>query len=150
MANHLLRQIRDAAKAALTGQTLNAVTIQTFVNRSEEQALQDSELPAYRIRVRVSDAATESWGVGRVYLRTCDLEVDGCVKKNATFEDDVYELIRLAEVQLINSAVIAAKRVDIKSIEIVDDATGEKPVCIARMKFDVEFYSVAGVPDASL
>lgn len=150
MANHLLRQIRDAVKTALTGLSLNAVTIQPFVNRSDDQALQDSELPAFRIRVRTSSAAIESIGVNRVYDRVADIEVDGCVKKNATFEDDVYELVRLAEVALINSAVTAAKRIDIKSIEIVDDAQGEKPVCIAKMTFEVEFYSVAGVPDVAL
>jgi hypothetical protein len=41
-----------------------------FVNRSDDQALQDAELPAFRIRVRNSDAAIESIGVNRVYERT--------------------------------------------------------------------------------
>lgn len=149
MANHLLRQIRDQAKTALTGLQLNSVTINAIVNRSDDQALQDPELPAFVIRVRESDAEISTLGVNRLYRRTCALEVDGCQKKNATFEDDAYELIRLAEVALVNSAVIAAKRVDIQKIEIVDDAQGEKPVIRAKMTFEVEFYTASGSPDVT-
>lgn len=147
MANHLLRQIRDNAKTALTG--LATTGTHVFVNRSQEQPLQDSELPALRIYVRESDAVISSMGVGRVYERTAQLRIEACVKKNATFEDDVYQIAKEVETALA-AGVTGAKSVDIKRIEIVDDGQGEKPVAIGHMTFEVLFYTANGSPDVAL
>lgn len=147
MANHLLRQIRDNAKTALTGLTTTGANV--FVNRSEEQALQDAELPALRIYVREDDAHIESMGVTRVYTRTAQLRVEACVKKNATFEDDVYTIAKEVEVALA-AGLAGAKSVDIRKIEIEDDAKGEKPVAVGRLTFEVLYYTANGSPDVAL
>lgn len=147
MANHLLRQIRDNAKTALTG--LTTTTTHVYVNRSNDQPLQDAELPGLRIRVRTSDAVTSSMGVTRAYERTCDLVVEGCVKRNATFEDDCYLIAKEVEIALA-SGLTGAKSVDIRRIEIDDDAQGEKPVAVVRMTFEVLFYTANGSPDTAL
>jgi hypothetical protein len=70
-------------------------------------------------------------------------------KKNATFEDDALELIRLAEVAL-SGGLTGAKAVDIRRIEIEDDATGEKPRIVARMTFNVFYYTANGDPATAL
>lgn len=147
MANHLLRQIRDAAKTALTG--LATTGANAFVNRSDDQPLQDAELPGLRIRVRASDAITSSMGVGRVYERTAELVVEGCVKRKATFEDDCYLVAKEVEIALAGG-LTGAKSVDIRRIEIEDDAQGEKPVAVCRMTFQVLFYTANGSPDTAL
>lgn len=147
MANHLLRQIRDNAKTALTGLVTTGANI--FVNRSEDQDLQDTELPALRLRVRESDAAVSSMGVTRVYERSCQLVVEACVKQNATFEDVMFTILKEVEVALA-PGITGAKSVDIKKIEIEDDAKGEKPVAIGRFTFEVTFYTANGSPDVAL
>lgn len=147
MANHLMRQIRDAAVTALTG--LSTTGSHVYANRSDDQALQDSELPGLRIRVRQGDAVVSSMGVGRVYERTCELVVEGCTKRNSTFEDDCYGIAKEVEVALA-SGLSPAKSVDIRHIEIEDDAQGEKPVAVVRMTFSVLFYTANGSPDVSL
>ena len=147
MANHLLRQIRDAAKTALTGLTTTGSRV--YVNRSQDQALQDNELPGLRIYVRQSDAIVSSLGVTRVFERTCELVVEACVKKNATFEDDCFLIVKEVEIALA-AGLTGAKAVDIRHIEIEDDATGEKPVAVARMTFSVLFYTANGSPDVAL
>jgi hypothetical protein len=147
MANHVIRQIRDNAKTALTSLTTTGANV--FVNRSDDQALQDNELPALRIKVRESDAVVSSMGVGRVYERTCQLIVEACVKQNATFEDVVYTILKEVEVALA-AGVTGAKSVDIAKIEIEDDAKGEKPVALGRFTFHVLFYTANGSPDVAL
>jgi hypothetical protein len=90
----------------------------------------------------------ETLGVNRIYERRAELVVEGCQKKNATFEDDALEMIRLAEVAL--TSLTGAKAVDISKIEIEDDATGEKPRIVARMTFSVLYYTAIGSPDTAL
>lgn len=146
MANHLLRQIRDAAATALTG--LATTGSRVFVNRSVEEALQDSELPGLRIRVREGDAVVASMGFTRDYERSCELVVEGCVKQNATFEDVCYAIAKEVEVALA-AGLSCAKSVDIRHIEIEDDARGEKPVAVVRLTFSVLFYTANGTPDVA-
>lgn len=147
MAEHLLRQIRDNAKTALTG--LSTTGSNVFVNRSDDQPLQDSELPALRIRVRESTAEIATLGVTRVYERTAALVVEACVKQNATFEDKITTILKEVEVALA-AGLTGAKRVDIQKIEIEDDAKGEKPVALGRFTFEVLFYTAIGSPDVAL
>lgn len=147
MTDHVLRQIRDAAKTALTGLTTTQSNV--FVNRSLEQPLQDAELPGLRLFVRESDSTVASMGVGRLYERTCNLVIEACVKKNATFEDDILTILKEVETALA-SGVTGAKSVDIRRIEITDDAQGEKPVALGRFTFEVLFYTAIGSPDAAL
>lgn len=144
MANHALRQLRDNAKVALTG--LGTTGVNVFVNRSEDEPLQDAELPALRLYLRESDATIESIGVNRIYLRNAMLEVQACVKKVATFEDDIYQILKEVEVAM-NLGSIGSKRADIKTIHIEDDAKGEKPVAIGHFTFELEFYTAIGSPD---
>lgn len=148
MANHLLRQFRDGAKTALTGLTLNAVTINPFVNRAPEQQFQDAELPAFRIHVGPDEAQISSLGVTRVYERHAVLLVEGCQKKRSTFQDDALELCRLVEVNL--TSLTGAKAVDIRHIEFDEEAHGEIPVIVARMRFEVLYYTQIGAPDVAL
>lgn len=147
MANHVLRQIRDQAKTALTG--LATTGSNAFVNRSDDQSLQDAELPALLIRVRESDAKISSMGTGRVYERSAKLEVTACVKQTGAFEDSLFTILKECEIAL-NSGQIAAKKVDIERIEIEDDAKGEKPIAVGRFTFDVLFYTALGSPDVAL
>ena len=145
MAFHVLRQLRDNVKTALAGLATTGANV--FVNRSEDEPLQDSELPALRIYLRISDAAVNEIGIKRTYVRTADLEIQACVKKIATFEDDVYQILKEVEIAM-NAGGIGAKRADIKQVHIEDDAKGEKPVAVGHFTFELEFYTQVGSPDA--
>jgi hypothetical protein len=120
-----------------------------FVNRSEDEPLQDAELPALRLYVRESEAKIVSIGVGRTYERSARLEVQACVKKLATFEDDLYTILKEVEIAM-NSGTIGSKRADILTVSIEDDATGEKPVAIGHFVFELIFYTALGAPDTFL
>lgn len=144
MANHVLRQLRDNVKTALTGLATTGANV--FVNRSEDEPLQDAELPALRIYLRDSDAEVNEIGIKRTYLRKADIEIQACVKKMATFEDDVYQILKEVETAM-NLGGIGSKRADIKQVRIEDDAKGEKPVAIGHFTFELEFYTQAGTPD---
>lgn len=147
MANHMLQQLRDNAKASLTGLTTTGSNV--FVNRSEDEPLQDSELPALRIYLRESETEIKTIGVGRTYERKARLEVQACVKKLATFEDDIYLILKEVEIGM-NSGTIGSKRADILSITIEDDAKGEKPVAVGHFIFELVFYTALGAPDVAL
>lgn len=144
MANHVRRQIRDAALAALTGLT----TTSTRVYDSRVYDMQDANLPGLRIFTNNEDVGIASLGVSRLLHRDLELVVEACVKENDTFDDTLDLIIKEVETALAGG-LTGAKYVQLKRIEIEMSGEGEKPVGRARMTFDAPYITANGVPDTA-
>jgi hypothetical protein len=145
MANHVRRQIRDAAVTALTGLT----TTGTRVYDSRVYPMQDANLPGLRIFTNNETVEISSLGVGRLLDRQLELVVEACVKENDSFDNTVDLIIKEVETALA-SGLTGAKYVQLKQIEIEMAGDGEKPVAMARMTFDAPYITVNGTPDTAL
>lgn len=145
MANHVRRQIRDAAVTALTGLT----TTGSRVYDSRVYAMQDTNLPGLRIFTNNEAVKISSMGVTRLLERDLELVVEACVKQNDTFDDTLDLILKEVETALA-AGLTGAKYVQLKNIEIEMDGDGEKPVGVARMTFEAPYITANGTPDVAL
>jgi len=146
MANHLRRQIRDAAVSALSGLTTSGTRV--FENRVYD--LQDTDLPGLRIYTNNEDVEIASLGISRLLERSLELVVE-CCAKSTTFDDTVDLMIQEVEVAIAaNQGMGGAKYVQLKRIEIEMAGEGEKPIGVARMTFEVPYITALSAPDGAL
>jgi hypothetical protein len=151
MANHLRRQIREAAASYLTGLS----TTGSRVYQSRIQPLADSKLPCLLIssdkeRVEAIDLITNP-----MTERRLELTVRGVAKASSNLDDTLDGIAKEVEVAL--NATVAAntlgglvKGVMLDSIEVDFDGQGEKPVGFITMIFTATYYARASAPDVSI
>lgn len=147
MAAHLRKQIRDAAAAVLTGLT----TSSTRVYESRTHELQDVNLPGLRIYTNDEDVKIESIGVDRQLERNLELVVEACSKKSSGLDDELDLMIQEVEVSIAaNQNLGGAKRIQLTGIAIDMEGEAEKEIGVARMTFQVRYYSTLSRPDVAL
>jgi len=148
VANHLRKQIRDAAVAALTGLATTGANV--FPSRVYE--LQDADLPALKVDTNEESVQIDSMGgAARVVSRALNLIVHACVKQNATYNDTIDQIIKEVEVAIAaNQSLGGAKYVQLTGIAIEMAGEGEKPVAVATMTFEVPYFSALNAPDVAL
>ena len=147
MADHLRKQIRDAAAAALTG----LATSGSRVYESRTFELQDANLQGLRIYTNNEVVEISALGVGRTLERDLDLVVECCSKKSTGLDDELDAMLKEVEVALAaNQSVGGAKWVQLKGIEIEMVGEAEREVGVARMTFQVRYYAALGTPDTAL
>lgn len=151
MANHIRRQIRDAAVTALTGLTTSG----SRVYDSRTRALQADELPGLRVYLRDEpEIRTAAIGAGaaRVRLeRSAELVIECCQKKNDAAENDID--LMLKEVEIALSAVQSlggAKRAHPRRIEVEMDGEAEEEIMVGRIVYEVLYYTALNAPDVAL
>lgn len=146
MANHVRRQIRDAALTALTG--LATTGAHVYASRVDE--LQDTNLPALRIITNDEQVDIDSMGASRLVERTLTLVVEACVKENDTFDDTLDQIFKEVETAIAaNQGMGGAKYVQLGSIEVEMSGEGEKDVGIGRMTFEVYYITAFNAPDTA-
>ena len=146
MADHLRKQIRDAAVAALTGLATSASRV--FENRVHE--LQDAHLPGLRIYTNDDSVVIASLGVGRLTERRTELVVECCSKQSSGMDDELDAMIKEVEVAIAaNQGIGGAKWVQLRSVKIDMEGEAEKEVGVARMTFDVHYVTALGTPDVA-
>lgn len=151
MANHVRRQIRDAAKALLTGLATTGARVFT----SRVYPIQDSELPALVISTNDEQIDVASIGAQPLLDRLLQLQVRALAKANSALDDTLDACIKEVEIAL-NASVSAntlsglAKRITISSIYIDMSGEGEKPIGQAVMNFNVYYKTQANTPDVSI
>lgn len=144
MADHVRKQIRDAAAAALN----NLATSTTHVFESRTHELQGGDLPGLRIYTNEERIATESLGVGRIREHSLDLVVECCSKKASGMDDELDAMIKEVMVALdANQGIGGAKYVEPRRVEIDMDGESEKEVGVARITFEVLYFTAQGAPD---
>ena len=147
MADHLRKQIRDAAVTALTGLTTSGARV--FENRTHE--LQDVNLPGLRIYTNDGASKVGSSGVKRIRERSVELVVECCSKKSSGMDDELDAMIKEVEVALdAVGAIPAAKSVDPGREEIDMGGEAEKEIGVARLTFVVTYQTARGAPDVAL
>lgn len=146
MANHLRRQIREAAAGALNGLTTTGANV--FESRTHE--LQDAELPALRIYTNNEDLVIGSQGANRLLDRDLELVVEGCSKRTSNLDDELDAIILEVEVRIAaNQGLAGAKRIQLRRIEIDMEGEAEKEVGVARMIFSVFYQAALATPDTA-
>lgn len=141
------KQIRDAVVAALGGLATTAGRV--FENRTHE--LQDTDLPGLRVYTHDEDIATSSLGIGRTREHRMVLVVEACSKKSVGMDDELDVMIGEVVARLdANQGAGGAKFIEPRRVEIQMEGEAEKEVGVARMAFEVLYYTAQGSPDVAL
>lgn len=149
MADHLRKQIREAAAAALTG--LTATGSRVFQSRA--RLLQAADLPCLRIFCDDEAIELKTMGPLRERERRLDLIVEGCASANSDLDDTLDQIVKEVEIALDgnNSLGVGVKWIEPKEIRSEFIAQGSELVIgCARMRFEVLYYSAKGSPDVAL
>ena len=144
MSNHVRQQIRAAAVAALTGLS----TTGARVKDSPVHPLQDSDLPGLRIFVPNGTDHISSIGSSRTRERICNLVVEACVKMATGYADAVDAIAAEVETALDANSTLGGlcTYVEPRSFEEDQDGSGDKPVSVGRLTFEVLYRTRKGAP----
>jgi hypothetical protein len=148
MANHLRRQIREAAAAAVTGLTTTGARVFT----SSVYALAVTDLPALRVRTPREASAQRTLGAPRLLERTLRLEVEAVAQATADLDDALDQACKEVEIALAMPCAALAglvKSVTLTDTEITLTGEGEQPIGRAAMGFDVVYMAFENAPDAA-
>lgn len=145
MADHLRKQIRVAAAAALTGLATTAARV--FDSRA--RAVQMSDLPCLRVYCDEEDIELVDFDGGQ--QRDLVLIVEALATADATVDDVVDQIAKEVEVALSIDQTLGglAKTIDPQKIGTEFAGDGESIVAVARMEFAVRYYSQKGAPDVA-
>jgi hypothetical protein len=146
MADHLRRQIREAAATLVTG----LATTGARVYQSRVYPLRDSDLPC--LLVTTDDEDITNAAISTMLLeRTLQLRVRACQKLTANLDDSLDQMVKEVE-QVLNASTLGGlcKPLAIQSIRIVMDDTLDKPVGSADMSFLTTYYTAGTTPDVTI
>lgn len=145
MANHLRRQIREAAAALVTGLT----TTGARVYQSRIYPLQDAELPG--LLVYTKDETSERVTVHRpsIFQRNVELVVEGYAKALSDLDDTLDGIAQQVEVAIAGDPGFSgkAKTTTLRSTEVEMQDGAEKPIGMVRLVYDVVYFAREDSPD---
>lgn len=146
MANHLRRQIREAAATSLAGLT----TTGSRVYQMRIYPLQDGELPGLLVFTKDEAAERVTFPRPSIFERSVELVVEGYAKANSDLEDTLDAIAKEVEVAIATDPGFAglAKSTTYRSteVELVD---AESPVGMVRIVFDCVYMAREDSPDVS-
>lgn len=147
MADGVDQQILDAVVAALTGLTTSGARV--FPDRLHE--LQEGSVPGLRVYLNEETIQTGSMGVGRRRAHTAELIVEACSKKSTGMDRELRTMRKevLARIDA-NQGAGGAKYIEPRRVEIDMEGEAEKDVGVARITFEVVYYTGQGAPDVAL
>lgn len=146
MADHIDKQIRDAANTKLT----NLTTTETRVFKSRVYPLQEGDLPALRIYVDSSDLLDDGiGGANRAIERHVRLVVEFCDKATASYDDASDASKKEIEVALGNDNTLTGlvNAINLRRIETERDGDGDQVVIVTRLLFDCTVFTELNAPD---
>lgn len=148
MADHLRKQIRSAAAAALTG----LATTGTRVFTSRARAIAEGDLPCLRVFFDDESVTHVTLGPGRRRERMGALLVEAIAKGNSAPEDTADQIVKEVEIALDANNGLGGLVKYIEPRRINSDFAGEADsiVVTTRMQFDVLYYAAMGSPDVAL
>lgn len=148
MADHLRKQIRVAAAAALTG--LSTTGARVFTSRA--RAIQASDLPCLRVFGDDESIETASMGQQRRRHRTLSLFVEAMAQGNSAPEDTADQITKEVEVALDanNGLGGLVKWIEPRRINTDYGGDADSIVVTVRMEFEILYYSEMGAPDVAL
>lgn len=151
MANHVRRQIRDAAVVLLTGLSITG----SRVYKSRVQRLESTDLPCLLVNTDSEQIEAQTIVLNAVLERQLNLSVRILVQNSTTFDDVVDAIIKDIEIAINASSASKtlnglAENIEMKNIEVSVDATGEQPIAEVTLTFLVTYYTLANAPDSSI
>lgn len=148
MADHLRKQIRVAAAAALTG--LSTTGSRVFTSRA--RAIQASDLPCLRVFGDDESIQNQTMGPNRERARTMSILVEAIASGNTAPEDTADQMVKEVEIALDgnNSLGGLVKWIEPRRIGMDFGGDTDAIVVTARMEFEVLYYSAKGAPDVAL
>lgn len=147
MANHLRRQIREAAGTALTG--LSTTGANVFQSRVRPVA--ENKLPCLLISSEEESSDMASIGYPRLMQRSLTLSVKAVAKATANLDDTLDQICKEVEVALAADPTLGGVAKDLRLAEtrIGIDAESDKPVGVADMLWQADYYTTENAPDVA-
>lgn len=149
MADHIDKQVRDAATTLLTG----LATTGGRVYKSRVYPLQDTDLPGLRIYVDGSEIANATIGLGNRHIeRQITLVVEFVGRAIASYDDSADASKKEVETAIANSNTLSGtvKYAQLTRIDTDRDGEGEQVVIVTRMIFECLAYTAMNAPDVPL
>lgn len=149
MADHIDKQVRDAATTLLTG----LATTGSRVYKSRVYPLQDTDLPGLRIFVDGSEIANATiGGANRHQERQLTLVVEFVGRAIASYDDNADASKKEVETAIANSNTLSGtvKYAQLVRIDTDRDGDGDQVVIVTRMIFECLAYTAMNAPDVPL
>jgi hypothetical protein len=151
MADHVRKQIRVAALAALTG--LATTASRAYASRLDPLDDGASELPALLVDTLEEDnEGLTLGGASRIAERTLTLQVRAVVEAVSGYQDTADQIAKEVEIALANNNGLGGlcKWIALGSQNTELSGEGEKPVAVCTMNFSVLYLTALNAPDVPL
>jgi hypothetical protein len=149
MADHIDKQLRDAAAALLTG----LATTGSRVYASRVYPMQDTDLPGLRVFVDDSDIEHNVMGgASRRIDRRTQLKIEFCGKAVSSYDDEADASKKEIETAIAGSGEFSGlcKWVALRRIETERDDGAEQIVIVTRLIYECFTQTAANAPDIAL
>lgn len=147
MANHVNRQLREAAIVLLTGLPTTGARVHSYrVNPLDG----GTELPALIVRAPADSAEPQTIHSG-LYQRSIELVVTAYAAAVADLDDTLDEMRKEIETALGVPFTVGGRQVDaVYQGSSLDMIAGERPAAELELRFRVDLYHAANAPDVLL
>lgn len=146
MANHVRRQLREAAATLVTGLT----TTGARVYQSRIYPVEDANLPCLLIYTTSEDAEPAS--IHDMIERRVELRVEAHAYASADVDDTLDLIAQEVEVALAPGVTINAKGIplDYRGMSIEFDGDSERPRGRLTLQYQAKLFTAASAPDVVL
>lgn len=147
MANHLRRQIREAAAARVTGLSTTAAR----VYQMRIYPLQTAELPGLLVFTNDETAQRLTLGAPSIMERRLELVIEGFAKATSNLDDTLDGIAKEVEVAIAGDYGLGGlvKSTTLRSTQ-VQMVEADKPIGMVRLVFDVLYMARETAPDVAL
>lgn len=144
MADHLHKQIRTAAAAALTGLTTTAARV--YANRLHP--MEDTSLPGLRVSTDSDDVVPTTVHSPHVQQHRLTLVVECCARATTGLDDLCDQMQKEVEIALSAGLVIGTRTLfPVLTGSQYDDEAAGTPAAVKRVEFFVEYHTLNTQPD---
>lgn len=146
--SHVRQLIREAAAAKLSGLT----TTGSNVFQSRVYPLADSKLPCLLVMSEEESSESASLGYPRLMQRQLTLSIAAVAKATANLDDTLDKICLEAEKALSSDVTLGgiAKDLRLTGTRIEFNGESEKPVGVATMLWQADYYTTETAPDVAL
>lgn len=147
MANHLRRQIREAAASLVTG----LGTTGARVYQMRIYPLQAAELPGLLVFTNDETAERTSFPAPSLMERRLELVIEGYARATSNLDDTLDGIAKEVEVAIAGDYTFAgkAKSTTLRNTQ-VQMVEADQPIGMVRLTFDVVYFTLDNAPDVAL
>jgi hypothetical protein len=148
MANHLRRQIREAAATTVTGLS----TTGARVYQMRAYPLQDAELPGLLVFTKDETAERMTLPAPSIMERRLELVIEAYAKANSDLEDTLDGIAKEVEIAMAANPGLTgtAKSTTLRSSEVEVQDGAENPIGMLRLVYEVLYFARETAPDVGM